>query len=149
MHILYSQYDVAIEVLYLWAVTFAKLSILLLYATIFGQANLVFRRGCQLLGAIIIAYCIICTPLYIFSCLPSGARSLEQFAARQCVNPVPLSIGVGALNIATDTVLIILPLPLLAKLQMTRRKKLALMGVFGTGALYGITFHTSLLFGTG
>ena len=48
---------------------------------------------------------------------------------------VPLNLAIGALNIATDSVLMVLPIPPLLKLQMTWRRKIAVMGVFGTGTM--------------
>ena len=114
---------------------FAKLSILTLYILVFGQANRAFRWTCHVVGAVVVTYCVICTPLYIFSCLPSGARSLEQLESGQCVPMAPLNLAIGALNIATDTILIVLPIPPLMRLQIMRRRRIALIGVFGTGIM--------------
>ena len=72
------QFDVFIKVLYLWAIMFATLSILALYTPIFAQADQLFRWTCHVITGKVIMHRIACTPLYVFDCLPSGARSKEQ-----------------------------------------------------------------------
>ncbi len=130
-----SQYLDAINVLYLWAIMFAKLSILALYIRIFG-VHRTFEKTAWLVGAIIVFYCIACTPMYILACIPGGARSFAQIQANQCVPYLGLSIAVGAINIATDTVLLVLPVPMLVRLQMSTGRKIAMLFVFGTGLVY-------------
>jgi hypothetical protein len=49
------------------------------------------------------------------------------------------------MNIATDVSLLLLPMPLLSKLQLPRMQKLALMGVFAMGILYVYQIALELL----
>ena len=127
-----NQVEVAINAIYLWAIMFAKLSVLALYVRLFG-INQAFKRVCYILAGVVIFYCVACTPMYILGCVPSGARSIAQVDDGQCVKTIPLNIAVGAINIATDSILIILPVPMLIRLQITTRKRIALTAVFATG----------------
>ena len=129
------QYEVAIDALYLWAIMFAKLSILALYIRIFG-VNRTFKRISWALGGIIVFYCIGCTPMFILACIPGGGRSFAQVEAKQCVPLIGLNVAVGAINIATDTALLALPIPMLMKLQMSKGRKFAIFVAFGTGLVY-------------
>lgn len=103
-----SQYALAGNALYLWAILFAKISILALYVRVFG-VNRIFRRTCCMLGGIIVFYCIACMPLFILECIPDPVRSFAQTETNQCVPVLSLSVAVGAINNATDTALLLLP----------------------------------------
>lgn len=124
--------EVSIDAIYLWAIMFAKLSLLTLYTRLFG-VNTAFKRSCYILSGLIITYCVACTPMYILGCVPSGARTIAQVDNGECVRTIPLNIAVGALNIATDTALIALPVPMVMRLQIGIGKRLALLGCFATG----------------
>lgn len=114
---------------------FAKISILALYVRVFG-VNRTFRRTCWVLGGIIVFYCVACTPMFIFECTPGPVRSFAQTEANQCVPVLGLNVAVGAINIATDTALLLLPIPMITRLQMSKGRKLAVLVVFGTGVVY-------------
>lgn len=60
-------------------------------------------------------------------------RTLQQ---GHCVRVIPLNIAVGALNITTDTAMLILPVPILKNLQVSKGRLLVLSAVFATGLLY-------------
>ena len=113
---------------------FVKLSILVLYNRIFGVKP-IFKRACQVLGGIVIFYCVAFTPMYLVGCVPGATRTLQQVNAGQCVRTIPLNIAVGALNIATDTTLLILPIWPVMKLQLSRGRLIGLLLVFGTGIM--------------
>lgn len=74
--------------------------------------------------------------MYILGCVPSGARTIAQVDNGECVKTIPLNIAVGALNIATDTALIALPVPMVLRLQIGIGKRLALLGCFATGLVW-------------
>lgn len=95
---------------------------------------------------LITAYCLISFLVVaglwmIFSgflfCVPVKASwSLDyEYAAEHCLRMGPVWYINAALQISTDIVIIILPLPLVAKLQLPRRQKVGIMLVFGIGIL--------------
>ena len=122
---------------------FAKTSILALYVRVFG-VNKAFKRTCWVLSAIIIFYCVACTPMYILDCVPGPVRSFAQTEANQCVPVLGLNVAVGAVNIATDTALLLLPIPMIMKLQMSKGRKFAVLVVFGTGLVYAYPLSFNL-----
>lgn len=126
--------SITAEILYLWAIMAAKLSILALYLQIFS-VNQKFRHACWFTGSIVIIYCVTGTPLEVLGCTPA-VKTLAQLAAQQCISLIPLSVAIGILNITTDFLIFLLPLPLIARLQLPARRRLGLTIVFATGILY-------------
>ena len=113
---------------------YAKLSILALCIRLFG-INQAFKWTCYVTAGIVIFYCLACTPIHILGFLPSGARTFAQIDDGQCVKTIQVNIAIGAIEIATDTVLILLPIPTLLKLELPRGKRVALFVVFATGLM--------------
>ncbi|KAF6841850.1 integral membrane protein [Colletotrichum musicola] len=71
--------------------------------------------------------------LVIFQCLPVQSiwdRSIEG----KCLNITAIGYGGAAISIFEDIVLFIMPVPELLKLQLSRKKKWALVFMFGIGS---------------
>ena len=126
--------EIAINILYLWAILLAKLSIIALYLRVFS-INRPFRHACYFLALAVTLYCFICTPLQLISCLPAGILSMNSLEAGRCIRVLPLNIAIGGLNIATDTILLLMPIPVLRTLQVSKSRLLVLSAVFATGLL--------------
>lgn len=62
----------------------------------------------------------------------------------KCIDTVKLVYAAAPLNICTDFALILIPMPILASLQLPRRQKITLMLLFGLIGLYAL-FPTSPL----
>ncbi|PGG99924.1 hypothetical protein AJ79_08361 [Helicocarpus griseus UAMH5409] len=120
---------------FLWALSlsFCKVSILLVYIKVFpvpmviwvGRGTMAFIAAWAL--ATIIAGCVICRP-FAFNwdqTIPGG----------KCGNQVLSFTVTGVLNLITDVMVLVLPLPHLYKLQMRLYKKLVLIAVFSIGIL--------------
>lgn len=52
-----------------------------------------------------------------------------------CMNRNAITFANAGINIVTDLILLALPIPLLHKLQIPRKQKFILVGVFACGAL--------------
>lgn len=92
--------------------------------------------------ATIMAGCLICQPFAMNwdHTIPGG----------HCGNQVLSFTITGVLNLVTDLVVLVLPLPYLARLQMPTYKKVVLMGVFSVGLLYvpcffPVSLHPAIL----
>lgn len=59
----------------------------------------------------------------------------DPTANAKCINPKGLWIVMGSLNVLTDLLLLVLPLPSLWRLQMRRRTKVQVAGIFSIGGL--------------
>lgn len=71
----------------------------------------------------------------IFSCDPIQYNWVKTIDGT-CVQTIPWWFAYAALNISTDIIILALPIPLIKSLmQITRRQKFILMGVFIVGAL--------------
>ena len=61
----------------------------------------------------------------------------------ECLDQVPLPVITGGFNIATDVLIVLLPLPLVAKLQLRMSDMIGVMAVLATGFM--LVFNTSSL----
>lgn len=75
-----------------------------------------------------------------FMCIPiRGAWDISS--PHNCIPKEVLWSLNAALQIITDMTIVILPMPLLAKLQLPRKQKIALILVFALGTLFVYPFH--------
>jgi hypothetical protein len=65
-----------------------------------------------------------------------------QFSATEgkCINVNQFFLALGILNMLNDFIILIIPFPRIARLQMTLRKKLAICGIMAVGILYAFFF---------
>ncbi|KAG8159866.1 hypothetical protein KVR01_010503 [Diaporthe batatas] len=123
----------------LWALSlgFSKASILLLYSQLFNTDHYVIIAARATIGitvvwamGTILAGCLVCQPLPILWNTVSGGHCGDQI----------LSFVIsGAINLATNVIVIVLPLPALLKLRMGKYKKVILASVFSLGILTCVT----------
>ncbi|KAF2261281.1 hypothetical protein CC78DRAFT_419158, partial [Lojkania enalia] len=119
------------EVLYNVSIMITKLSILLLFDRIFPLQW--FRRTNLTLGTFIVLYSV--TQMFgtIFQCVPIHAKWTPGVVPK-CINYVAMIISCGAINIITDFIMLVLPIPILWKLQVSQHRKWVLMLMFLMGA---------------
>jgi hypothetical protein len=114
-------------------VGFDKLSILLFYLRIFP--NNTFRLLCHLGILFISCSCTAFVIGAVFQCTPVPYFWDRSIAGGHCILNEPWWVSYSAINVFTDFYILILPIPLLLGLSMTRREKFGLLGVFAMGAL--------------
>ena len=68
----------------------------------------------------------------------------NKYIPGTCGNTTQAYEAVGILNLFADLTIIILPMPVLWRLQLPVAKKVALTFVFGVGILYDVLFLTPL-----
>lgn len=120
----------AAQVLWSSTVTCVKIAILLLYCKIFTLSWFIWSARfvgflciCYTLGTILAAF-LVCQPLpYYWDTAIQG----------HCGNEFLSYILTGSINIATDVMVLVLPIPSLVRLEMTLYKKLILIGTFACG----------------
>ncbi|KAK6335160.1 hypothetical protein TWF718_010597 [Orbilia javanica] len=124
------RYWFAYQILYPLVLLFIKLSILAFYVKISPQKW--YRNTVYTVGAFVIAWTIAFIFAYIFECpSPSTAWSLDF--PRGCVNLTALYYSTASINIASDLIILLLPIPVLQQLQIDKRRKLALIAIFSVG----------------
>jgi len=90
---------------------------------------------CYIVNASIFAAIIAFTTVTMFQCTPIPYFWNKTIAGGHCVDTAAFWYGHAAWNTAADVLVILLPIPVIRSLQMGRSQKLAVMGVFGLGAL--------------
>ena len=118
--------------MYTVAITLTKFSILLFYSRIFKE------RGFKILlwattGLVTVWFLAIETTV-IAECQPIHA--LWDFSPGHCINLASFFQGSGIPNVILNTIILILPLPMIWTLQIERSQKIALSSVFLLGGLY-------------
>lgn len=121
--------------MYFCAQALAKLSILLMYHRLFG-INKKFRIALCVAGALTIMWWIAAFLDSIFECVPVQAIWDKSIRDPQCQNVRASALGTGIANMILDILFLIIPLPMIWKLQVTKRIKVSLTGIFLLGALY-------------
>ncbi|KAK0626376.1 hypothetical protein B0T14DRAFT_387386, partial [Immersiella caudata] len=129
------------ETIYLIILTLTKVSILCFYLRIFP--NRTFRICSFVTMAWVGISGIIFVFLQLFQCVPvqfiwEGWKK-GDFGSYQCLDVNALAFTTATFGIAQDIVILVLPLPLLAKLDVSRRSKLGIMLMFSLGIFVFIT----------
>jgi hypothetical protein len=110
----------------------AKISILLLYLRIFPDER--FQRMTKISLAFMLCHLVAFTSAITFQCTPVK-RIWDQTVPGTCSDLV-LFIYIGAgFSIFEDLVIILLPIPQLKMLNLTLRKRIALVFMFSLGSL--------------
>ncbi|UKZ82816.1 hypothetical protein TrVFT333_010614 [Trichoderma virens FT-333] len=113
-----------------------KLSFLFLYLDIFPQKK--FRIICWALIIQIALGLVALSFTTIFQCTPVK-YSWDKTIPGHCINIKAFWYGQSGWNTLMDVVVLILPIPVILKLQMNRRAKLSILAVFVLGAFVCIT----------
>ncbi len=136
-------------ILYLIAIGFIKLSILILCLRLFQ-----IRRGVRIviwIQIVVVAITTIATPfLYAFSCtvprIPEEMMSMyHQVKNTRCKRENGIILLPSWVNLVTDVVTLVIPCWLVWGLQLPKRRRWGILAVLGTGAMYVIFFSLGCL----
>ena len=129
-----TQIVMAAEVLYAPSIGCIKLSTVVLYGRIFTFKG--FRQFLWVLGFIIVVNCTANIFDIIFQCHPvSGAWNPVIRVTAHCVSLHKFFQGLATINVVTDFLLLVAPLPHLWHLHCPMTTKLQLMSLFSIGFL--------------
>lgn len=86
---------------------------------------------------IVASYCVIFFFIEAFNCNPVEKvwHGLTYTGKFSCFDNSMVEFVIGGFNIATDTIVLVMPVPIILNLQMDRKRKLGLLLLFSTGAL--------------
>ena len=136
------------DIVYMIAIAFVKLSILMLYLRVFvpnRQANRVLSIAIGFSIAVNVVYYITNTVSLIAQCVPREKIWNPFLAGGHCIDVAVIYKATGIFNILSDFAILILPMPAIWKLHVQSAKKVGLAAVFATGFLY-VLFNKSLSF---
>ncbi|KAL0930969.1 uncharacterized protein CTRU02_213704 [Colletotrichum truncatum] len=120
----------AFECIYVTAVMFVKLSLLLMYRRIFPSRG--FKISAIILGAITIAWWISIVLVCVFQCTPV-AKAYMPWIDGTCIDLKASFIGNAIPNILTDVAILCLPIGQVWRLQVTLVQRLSLCFMFLLG----------------
>ncbi|RYN39484.1 hypothetical protein AA0114_g11267 [Alternaria tenuissima] len=111
----------------------AKLSLLFFYLRL---SHIQWFRLCVYASMfVVVGYNIALVFPLIFACTPFRRNWDVTITEGSCIDRTPLYMATAVLNMATDILLLILPIPMVVKLQMPRAQKAGLICIFGVGSL--------------
>ncbi|EKG12360.1 hypothetical protein MPH_10477 [Macrophomina phaseolina MS6] len=119
------------QIAYLVDLLFVKFSILFFYCAICDQKW--FRTVIYSMMAIVGSFTIAMTFVNAFECPnPSDAFTVEIIMAGlgSCRDLHSMYFAQAGFNIASDVVIMLIPVPLLLRLQMSKARRIALFGIF-------------------
>ena len=128
-----NQYTMAETLCYVIGLWFVKLSLLILYYRIFG-VNERFRWALFVVIGIWTLYSWADTFIVIFQCNPVQ-KTWTPTEPGHCLDLIKLGVAAGYINILTDFMIIILPIPIVISLQLSTKTRLAVIAIFTTGIL--------------
>ncbi|KAK5797950.1 hypothetical protein VI817_004241 [Penicillium citrinum] len=131
----------AAAVIYVPALAFAKVGLIILYHRIVNKQTL-YVWTLHTISAVVCGYSIAIVFALIFACNPIERSWNASITTGYCVNRNGLYIATAVTNIITDIALILFPVPLVLGLQMPRIQKIGLLGMFVVGCA---TLITSIL----
>lgn len=110
----------------------AKGSALLFYARVFNNTKSRFKYALWTVHALNAAWLVGIIFAVIFECTPIQ-KAWDPTIPGRCDNEDALWLGSGIPSLLIDVLILLLPLPMLWRLQMKLSRKLLLVGVFACG----------------
>lgn len=137
------QYYWYIQTFYKLCLNLTKVSILLLYLRIFTQKW--FRICCYVLISLVVTYGLV-SLFYssVFQCHPI-AKAYHKDLPGHCIDVIKTWKANAGFSIASDVMILVLPMPLIKSLHMSIKHKLGLALLFGLGSLWVTDGHSKLI----
>ena len=120
------------ELVYCLSLATTKISIILLYASIFSGQK--FALGLKIVAAFVVTWALAVVITTIFSCKPVHA-SWDFIIPSVCINKHAFLIGRGVPNIVADIIILYFPMREVWRLQLALKGKIAVLGLFLLGGL--------------
>ena len=109
-----------------------KISFLYFYRRLFPHRS--FKIALLANGAFITTSTIAFLFLDILQCVPPAAQWNSSIEGK-CINFTAVVLAAGVINVVTDFVILILPVPVLWNLKVSTGRKIMIMGTFMLGGL--------------
>lgn len=122
-----------LEAIYPACTAATKISILLLYRRLFTTLNPWFRYSLYIIFTVLIGWAISGFFSTVFQCTPIH-RIWEESREGKCIDLVPALIALAVINTVVNASVLLLPMPIVWYLNMPRRRKVAICGIFVIGS---------------
>ncbi|KAL5340234.1 hypothetical protein BJX70DRAFT_397001 [Aspergillus crustosus] len=128
-----SKLIIPLQFLWVLSLSYTKISILFLYLRIFPVRWLVWSSWATI--TVIVAWALATILAGCLICRPFAFNWDQTILGGKCGNQVTSFTVTGVVNLVTDVVVLVIPMPSLYKLQMATYKKVTLIAVFGLGVV--------------
>ena len=125
------------QITYKASINLSKCCILLLYLRLFRIVRW-FRWSCWALLVCVAVYCTASVAATIFQCRPV-IRAFDKSVPGTCIDMANFWFANAGFSIATDVIILLLPMPLVWRLEVPVAQKVALMAVFAVGIFVVVT----------
>ena len=122
------------EPIYAITVMLIKVSILLFLLRLFPVAS--FRPLAYIIMFVVVGNYVPTAIISIVSCNPPSKTWDVSVTEGSCIDKAAFYVASGAINVVTDILIFVLPLPTIWTLQVPPRQRFGLVLVFMTGILY-------------
>lgn len=122
-------------ILYALSIALSKCAILLLYIRVFTTSNKAFTVSVYLMGFVVIATGIASTFVAIFQCSPIAYEWDKSIQGGKCIDEVAFARYTAIPNVVTGAIMLIMPLPLSWRLNLTVSARIALTATFMHGIM--------------
>ncbi|KAI0965595.1 hypothetical protein F4678DRAFT_485246 [Xylaria arbuscula] len=140
----------AIEILYYTIIFCVKSSIIFMYQRFAIWAT--FKRLCFGTNILLVTFYVVCIATTLGQCTPlEKAWDVTRQLPGNCINTTAFFYFTSGFNILTDAWILLLPIPTLRSLKISRHSRYVLYGIFGIGSfatamscvrLYSIHIYT-------
>ncbi|KAL8966517.1 MAG: hypothetical protein Q9197_005932, partial [Variospora fuerteventurae] len=127
------QWGAASVVIYVPAVGLAKVAILLFYLRLNPDRH--FRMTVYITLALTVSYVVVLSLTILLQCSPVPAFWDPSITGRKCVQGTKLYLANAILNVIFDFMVLLVPVPMLLKLQVPTRQKLVIGALFSLGSI--------------
>ncbi|KAK3368472.1 hypothetical protein B0H63DRAFT_76543 [Podospora didyma] len=125
------------QITYKTSINLTKCSILLLYVRIFGNVRWI-KYLCSFLIGCVSLYCIASVAATIFQCSPLP-RAFNKSIPGRCIDNGDFWYANAGFSVGTDVIILLVPMPLVYKLQIPRLQKVGLALIFALGGFVIVT----------
>lgn len=131
--VVWAKLAVSIPVIYLGAILFPKSAILAIFLRIFTKAP--YRKTCYALAVLLIANWVANTTAGLLMCVPLRYLWDKSILGGHCFDINTYFRWSSLINILTDVVMLLLPLPVVWKLRTSTNIKIGLSFTFAMGSV--------------
>ncbi|KAB8074923.1 hypothetical protein BDV29DRAFT_156180 [Aspergillus leporis] len=130
---IYLKCVLAASVIYVPALAFAKLALLMLYYRLLGAIHQLYMYIIYLVSSIVAGYSIALDLALIFGCTPVQKSWDMTIATGSCISQTGVYLATAITNTASDVVLILIPVPAVCGLRLPFIQKVMVLCMFSIG----------------
>lgn len=133
--LIFLQFLYSTDLVYPTCLLLIQSSFLFFYVRVFTLQNRKFRYAVFTLAGLSVAIFIATFFVAVFKCHPIAFNWNREIPGGSCINTKAFFISALALNTFNDVLIVLLPVPMIWRVQIPKSEKIALLAVFLFGGL--------------